>query len=195
MSPNLLFLSPPIKSQLWKTSELSVIMAEDRTVLHIPHVLTGFLGPLLPLVVTSASSSWTCMDLWLPQTTEHSRSDTMWVLTLDEKYTMWRGFPGGPVVETPSIRDVGSTPAQRTKILHAVRNGQKIRRIIIKNPNQKTNIYIYHVPLPFSLGTLSLRIQLLFYESLNRSVQRDQMERPCRGAVNSWLRCPLRTKD
>jgi len=44
MSLNLLFLSPPIKGQLWKTSELSVIMAEDRTVLYIPHVLlTSFL--------------------------------------------------------------------------------------------------------------------------------------------------------
>ena len=44
MSLNLLFLSPPIKGQLWKTSELSAIMAEDRTVLHIPHVLlTSFL--------------------------------------------------------------------------------------------------------------------------------------------------------
>ena len=79
MSLNLLFLSPPIKGQLWKTSELSVIMAEDRTVLHVPHVLlTSFLDTspiewshLCPLLLNLHGS------FWLPQTIEYSRSDTM----------------------------------------------------------------------------------------------------------------------
>lgn len=73
-------------------------------------------------------------------------------------------------------------------------NGQKIRRIIIKNLKPK-NQYIY-IPCPsaFSLGHSVLESSCYSIESLNRSVQRDQMERPCRGAVNSWLRCPLRTR-
>ena len=42
------------------------------------------------------------------------------------------------MVKIPSIRDVGSMPGQRTNILHAMRNGQKIR-----NPPKPKNQYIY----------------------------------------------------